>query len=224
MLWAPPQSEWPASLIVSRAWQAQDCKRLVGTFQPARTRLRCRRTLFEGGKVDVVFFGSFQVHPLALKPLNRALHPRFPPPCSRQRICSRARRMCLCAGGALNARRARWTFGVRVRSAWATHACTRSACAVRSLCRGLASELLLCGVQARWADFGGLFCCAARDRCMWRQRARACRTHGGALLLRHLVGPRSRCRPEDVCTLTCVREPSMPICMAQDSVSNVKFR
>ena len=88
MLWASPQSEWPASLIVSRAWQAQDLKRLVGTFQPARTRLRCRRTLFEGGKVDVVFFGSFQVHPRALKPRNRALHPRFPPPCSRQRISS----------------------------------------------------------------------------------------------------------------------------------------
>ena len=38
--------------------------------------------------MDVVFSGSFQVHPRALKPLTRALYPRFPYPCSRQRISS----------------------------------------------------------------------------------------------------------------------------------------
>ena len=80
---------------------------------------------------------------------------------------SRARRMCLCAGGALNARRARWTFGVRVRSAWATHACTRSACAVRSLCRGLASELLHMGLWRRTGPMGrfwrSVLLCRARS-------------------------------------------------------------
>ena len=215
-------------MIVSRAWQAQDLKRLVGTFQPARTRLRCRRTLFEGGKVDVVFFGSFQVHPRALKPRNRALHPRFPPPCSRQRISSAThvsvcRRRTQRASSALDFWHLTCAFGrhgLRMHARARRVRYARFAADSHQSCSTWGSG----GVQARWADFGRLFCWSARDRCMWRQRARACRTHGGALLLRHLVGPGSRCRPEDVCTLTCVREPSMPICMAQDSVSNVKFR
>ena len=47
--------------------------------------------------------------------------------------------------------------------------------------------------------------------------------HGTRLVLHQLVGPRMRCGQKDLWTTDWPEGPSMPMCMAEDSVSNEKF-
>ena len=47
--------------------------------------------------------------------------------------------------------------------------------------------------------------------------------HSSILMLHQLVGPRMRCGQKDLWTTDWPEGPSMPMCMAEDSVSNENF-
>ena len=47
--------------------------------------------------------------------------------------------------------------------------------------------------------------------------------HSSILMLHQLVGPRMRCGQKDLWTMDRPEGPSMPMCMAEDSVSNENF-